>query len=61
MVARCVARSLDLYLEVVTGKKPEPLKLDDSDEQYLLEFQTCQTLSEVAALLLHFGGTHRKH
>jgi hypothetical protein len=37
------------------------LMLDDSDEQYPLEFQTCQTLSEVAALLLHFGGTHRKH
>jgi len=35
MVARCVARSLDLYLEVVTGKKPAPLKLDDSEEQYL--------------------------
>lgn len=35
MVARCVARSLDLYLEVVTGKKPALLKLDDSEEQYL--------------------------
>jgi len=34
MVARCVARSFDLYLEVVTGKKPDPLQLDDSDEQY---------------------------
>ncbi len=29
MVARYVARSLDLYLEVVTGKKPDPMELDD--------------------------------
>lgn len=35
MVARCVARSLDLYLEVVTGKKPDPLDLDGSGEQHL--------------------------
>ena len=44
MVARCVARSLDLYLEVVTGKVPTPLKLDDSDEQYLSRISNLSNL-----------------
>ncbi|WNV05901.1 Fic family protein [Candidatus Methylospira mobilis] len=33
MVAESVARSLDLYLEVITGKKQEPLVLNDSIQQ----------------------------
>jgi fido (protein-threonine AMPylation protein) len=32
MVAEGVARSLDLYLEIVTGKKPEPMVGNNSDE-----------------------------
>lgn len=33
MVARCVARSLDLYLQVATGEKPESLNLEDADQR----------------------------